>query len=279
MSEENQINIAILDLYDGEPNEGMRCIRQLIEEFEADCHFMVNYKVFDVRLKNEMPDLTYDIFISSGGPGNPLESIGAEWDKNYFKLMDAIRSHNQKNPEHKKHVLLICHSFQLYCRQYGYGKVSKRKSTSFGVMTVHKTFEGHHDPLFRSLNDPLWAVDSRDYQIVQPNEKKISDDGATILCIEKYRPHVDLERAIMAIRFDDAIVGTQFHPEADAVGMRMYLLREDKRNFVIERYGEKKYWDMLDHLGDPDKIMLTYSTLVPRFLMMALRQRLSSVSL
>lgn len=279
MSEENQINIAVLDLYDGEPNEGMRCIRQLIEEFEADCHFMVNYKVFDVRLKNEMPDLTYDVFISSGGPGNPLESIEAEWDKNYFKLMDAIRSHNQKNHEHKKHVLLICHSFQLYCRQYGYGKVSKRKSTSFGVMTVHKTFEGHHDPLFRSLNDPLWAVDSRDYQIVQPNEKKISDDGATILCIEKYRPHVDLERAIMAIRFDDAIVGTQFHPEADAVGMRMYLLREDKRNFVIERYGEKKYWDMLDHLGDPDKIMLTYSTLVPRFLMMALRQRLSSVSL
>lgn len=279
MSEENQINIAVLDLYDGEPNEGMRCIRQLIEEFEADCHFMVNYKVFDIRLKNEMPDLTYDVFISSGGPGNPLESIEAEWDINYFKLMDAIRSHNQKNPEHKKHVLLICHSFQLYCRQYGYGKVSKRKSTSFGVMTVHKTFEGHHDPLFRSLNDPLWAVDSRDYQIVQPNEKKISDDGATILCIEKYRPHVDLERAIMAIRFDDAIVGTQFHPEADAVGMRMYLLREDKRNFVIERYGEKKYWDMLDHLGDPDKIMLTYSTLVPRFLMMALRQRLSSVSL
>jgi homoserine O-succinyltransferase/O-acetyltransferase len=279
VSEENQINIAVLDLYEGAANEGMRCIRQLIEEFEADCHLMVNYKVFDVRLKNEIPDLTYDIFISTGGPGNPAESVGTDWEKNFFNLMDGIRSHNKKNPENKKHALLICHSFQLYCRQYGYGEVSKRKSTSFGVMSVHKTFEGHHDPLFRSLDDPMWAVDSRDFQIIQPNEKKLSDDGAAILCIEKYRPHVDLERAVMAIRFDEAIVGTQFHPEADAVGMRMYLLREDKKNFVIERYGEKKYWNMLDHLNDPDKIMLTYSTVIPRFLMMGLQHRLSSVSL
>lgn len=279
MPEENRINIAVLDLYDGLANEGMRCIRQLIEEFEADCHLMVNYKVFDVRLKNEIPDLTYDIYISSGGPGNPVDSIGTVWEKNFFSLMDAIRAYNNINPDSKKHVLLICHSFQLYCRQYGYGEVSKRKSTSFGVMSVHKTFEGHHDPLFRSLDDPMWAVDSREYQIVQPDEKKFNDDGAVILCLEKYRPHVDLERAIMAIRFDESIVGTQFHPEADAVGMRMYLLREDKKKFVIERYGEKKYWDMLDHLNDPDKIMLTYSTIIPRFLMMGLQHRLSSVSL
>ncbi len=279
MAEENKINIAVLDLYNGEANEGMRCIRQLIEEFEADCHLLVNYKVFDVRLKNEIPDLTYDIYISTGGPGSPVESIGTAWESNFFNLMDSIRSHNRRNPEGKKHVLLICHSFQIYCRQYGYGEVSKRKSTSFGVMSVHKTFEGHHDPLFRSLDDPMWAVDSREYQIIQPDEKKFNDDGAAILCIEKYRPHVDLERAIMAIRFDEAIVGTQFHPEADAVGMRMYLLRDDKRKFVIERYGEKKYWDMLDHLNDPDKIMLTYSTVIPRFLMMGLQHRLSSVSL
>ncbi len=279
MAEENKINIAVLDLYNGEANEGMRCIRQLIEEFEADCHLLVNYKVFDVRLKNEIPDLTYDIYISTGGPGSPVESIGTAWESNFFNLMDSIRSNNRRNPEVKKHVLLICHSFQIYCRRYGYGEVSKRKSTSFGVMSVHKTFEGHHDPLFRSLDDPMWAVDSREYQIIQPDEKKFNDDGAAILCIEKYRPHVDLERAIMAIRFDEAIVGTQFHPEADAVGMRMYLLRDDKRKFVIERYGEKKYWDMLDHLNDPDKIMLTYSTVIPRFLMMGLQHRLSSVSL
>ncbi len=279
MSSENQINIAILDLYEGVANEGMRGIRQLIEEFEADCHMTVKYQFFDLRQKAEIADLNFDVYISSGGPGSPLESEDSFWERKYFGLMDDIKAFNEQHPDKKKHVLLICHSFQIFCRYYGYGAVSKRKSTSFGVMPVHKTFEGHHDPLFRSLSDPMWAVDSRDYQITQANVQKIEAGGGAVLCIEKYRPHVDLERAIMAIRFDEAFIGMQFHPEADAVGMRMYLLREDKKEIVIEKYGEKKYWDMLDHLNDPDKIMLTYSTVVPRFLMMALRHRLSSIAL
>lgn len=82
----------------------------------------------------------------------------------------------------------------------------------------------------------------------------------------------------MAIRFDDAFFGTQFHPEADASGMRMYLLRDDKKKLVIDKFGEKKYWDMLEHLTDPDKIMLTHNTVLPRFLMQALRHKLTEVA-
>ena len=40
--------------------------------------------------------------------------------------------------------------------------------------------------------------------------------GAKILCIEKERPHVPYERAVMGIRFNEYMIGTQFHPEADA---------------------------------------------------------------
>ncbi|HRG80240.1 MAG TPA: GMP synthase, partial [Cyclobacteriaceae bacterium] len=132
MSAENQINIAVLDLYEGVANEGMRGIRQLIEEFEADCHLMVKYQIFDVRLKAEVPDLNFDVYISSGGPGSPLDTVDSLWERKYFGLMDAIRHHNKQHPENKKHVLLICHSFQIFCRHYKYGVVSKRKSTSFG---------------------------------------------------------------------------------------------------------------------------------------------------
>ncbi|MEI9933338.1 MAG: hypothetical protein WDM71_00415 [Ferruginibacter sp.] len=39
------------------------------------------------------------------------------------------------------------------------------------------------------------------------------------MAIEKERPHVALPRAIMAVRFNDYMIGFQFHPEADAVGM------------------------------------------------------------
>ncbi len=279
MTEDNQIHIAVLDLYNGEANEGMRCILQLIEGFRNENNLYVSYQVFDVRLKNEVPDLSFDIYISSGGPGNPVDSIDSVWEKKYFNLMEAIKLNNQTYPENKKHVLLICHSFQIFCRQYGFGEASKRKSTSFGVMPVHKTEAGNQDLLFQTLDDPMWAVDSRDYQIIQPNMEKIAANGGALLCIEKYRPHVDLERAVMAIRFDEAFIGMQFHPEADAVGMSMYLLREDKKKFIIERYGEDKYWDMLNHLNDPDKIMLTYATVIPRFLMIGLQHKLSSVTL
>lgn len=261
-------------MYEGVPNEGMRGIRQLIEEFEADCHMPVKYDVFDVRLKCEVPGPDYDIYISSGGPGSPLESEGSLWERKFFSLMDEIQAFNRSTKGPRKHVLLICHSFQVYCRYYGYGVVSKRKSTSFGVMPVHHTFEGMHEPLFRSLGDPFYVVDSRDYQITQPNQEKIRERGGAVLCLEKFRPHVDLERAVMSIRFDDAFIGMQFHPEADAPGMRMYLLREDKKEIVIEKHGEKKYWDMLDHLNDPDKIMATYHAVVPRFLMQGLKTNL-----
>jgi hypothetical protein len=35
-------------------------------------------------------------------------------------------------------------------------------------MTMHKTKEGLEDSLLK-LQDPFYAIDSRDYQVVQPN--------------------------------------------------------------------------------------------------------------
>ncbi|HMP99635.1 MAG TPA: GMP synthase, partial [Cyclobacteriaceae bacterium] len=170
-------------------------------------------------------------------------------------------------------VFLICHSFQIYCRHYNYGKVSKRKSTSFGILPVHKTGEGYFEPLLMKLADPFWAVDSRDFQITEPDLRKIKAGGGALLCIEKFRAHVELERAVMAIRFDDAIVGTQFHPEADVESMRRYLHREDKKSFIIEKHGEEKYQDMLLHLDDTDKIGLTHASIIPGFLQMAVAEK------
>lgn len=272
------IRIAILDMYEGTPNEGMRGIREIIEAFGVENQLAIHYDIFDVRSKAEVPGLDYDAYISTGGPGSPLESEGSVWEQKYFALIEQIKDHNRKHPKNQKHVFLICHSFQVFCRYYGYGLVSKRKSTSFGVMPEHKTEDGKREPLLALLSDPFWAVDSRDYQLTKPNLKKIEEEGGIVLCIEKYRPHVALERAVMAIRFDEAFFGTQFHPEADADGMRKYLLRDDKREIVTGKFGETKYRDMLEHLNDPDKIMLTHNTILPGFLTRALRHRLTEVA-
>src|SRR5579859_7459378 len=260
------MKIAILDLYEGESNEGMRCIRELVDQFSGEVSFPVTYQVFDVRQHLEVADLSFDVFISSGGPGSPLTSVGSAWEQRYFGLMDSILKHNRENPFQKKFVFLICHSFQIFCRHYGYGKVTRRKSTASGVMPVHKTKAGKKELTLRALADPFYVVDSRDYQLVQPNEAKIWSGGGTILCIEKERPLVPFERAVMAIRFNEAVVGTQFHPEVDSDGMHRYLLRDDKKKIVTERYGEKKYLLMMQMLNEPDKIRLTHKTILPDFL-------------
>ena len=271
------IKIAVLDLYEGEANEGMRCIRQLLEQFKNDHQLDLTYQVFDVRLKKEIADLGFDAYISSGGPGSPLASEGSDWERNYFGLMDDIRRHNSRNPFDKKNVFLICHSFQIFCRHYKYAMVTKRKGTAFGVMMVNKTKEGRSEPLFKNLPDPFYSVDSRDYQILNPSEEKIWSGGGQIICIEKDRPHVGLERAVMAIRFDESFVGTQFHPEADSEGMYNHLMQEARKKAVIEKHGEKKYYQMLQYLNEPGKIKLTYRTIIPGFLRTALQSKMNLV--
>jgi hypothetical protein len=101
---------------------------------------------------------------------------------------------------------------------------------------------------------------------VKPKKKKFKSLGSTILCKEKKRPHIPLERAIMAIRFSKEIFGVQFHPEADSEGMMRYFKRADKRDHIIKHHGKRKYHNMMIHLDDDDKILKTNRTIIPRFL-------------
>jgi imidazoleglycerol phosphate synthase glutamine amidotransferase subunit HisH len=73
------------------------------------------------------------------------------------------------------------------------------------------------------------------------------------------------------------MIGTQFHPEADAKGMSMYLQREDKKNTVIENHGYEKWESMIEQLNDPDKISQTNKLILPNFLKNALLE-ISSIT-
>lgn len=266
------IRIAILDLYEGVANEGMRCIREILKQYASQKNIHIQSVEYDVRLAKQVPGLEYDIYISSGGPGSPLGDEGHEWEELYFNWLKQVDEfNNSAADDRKKYVLFICHSFQMACRYFEVGNVARRKSTSYGVFPVHIVDEGKNEPLFNGLPDPFYALDSRDYQVIEPDYEKIETIGATVLAIEKERPHIPLERALMALRFNDHMLGTQFHPEVDPTGMSIYLQREDKKEMIIENHGYDKWQSMIEQLNDPGKISSTYSLVIPNFLDQAIK--------
>jgi GMP synthase-like glutamine amidotransferase len=269
-TDKQEIKVAILDLYNGIENQGMRCFQEILTRYREVSEINLTYKVFDVRQKEQVPGTEFDIYISSGGPGSPLDSEGSVWENKYFELIDALEAHNQSATGAKKYVFFVCHSFQLMCRRLQLGEVSLRRSPSFGVLPIHVTEQGLFEEVFEGLNDPFYAVDSRSWQVVNTDMEQLKAKGATLLAIEKERPHVDLPRAMMAIRFNEYFIGTQFHPEADPFGMEAYLLTEEKKREVIDEHGAEKYLEMIERLEDPDMIMLTEITIIPNFLNQAI---------
>jgi GMP synthase-like glutamine amidotransferase len=265
------IKIAILDLYAGHANEGMRCIREILKDIQNKHGITMSWDEFDVRNSIEIPGMQYDLYISSGGPGSPIDSMGEAWDNAYFNWLEKVVQWNEDAEQiNKKFVFFICHSFQLACRYFEIGQVTKRKSTSFGVFPIHWINATERDPVFQGLEDPFYGVDSRDFQVIQPDAHRLEEIGGELLCLEKERPHIQLERAVMAVRFNPWMIGTQFHPEADPQGMSMYLQQEEKKRNIIDNHGFEKWQSMIDHLNDPDKIRLTHNQVLPNFILQSI---------
>ncbi len=261
MQQREDIRIAILDLYNGTENLGMRGIFRIVSEVAGE----QSYDVFDVRQFAEVPDLSYDIYIFSGGPGDPRVAKDS-WGPKFYGLLDDLWKFNKEHPGQAKHILNICHSFQMVCHHFGIGEVTDRKSQSFGVFPVHKTEAGKKEWLFKDLDDPFYIADFRFYQLVQPNEDVIAEMGAEILLLEKIRPHVPLERAVMGVRLSPEWIAVQFHPEADPAGMIEHFYKKKIKEKVLEIKGQEKFELMIEALGDPDKLEQTHKTVIPMFL-------------
>lgn len=270
------VRIALLDMNNNHVNQGFKNIKEISEAFKQQSEENISIEVFDVRFKNEIPNIEdFDIFISSGGPGNPHRE-GFEWEDKFAEFLDSVYQHN-KESDNKKYLFLICHSFQLASIHWDLGNICKRNSYSFGVMPMHKTEEGNKEFLFKNLPEPFYAVDSRAYQFIEPNVERFEELGMKIVAIEKFRPHVNLERAIMAVRFSDEIFGTQFHPEANPAGMIENLKEEKNKVAMIENFGMEKYLETVDRMDDKEKILLTQAQILPRFLRFAKKNILREI--
>jgi homoserine O-succinyltransferase/O-acetyltransferase len=250
------IHIAVLDLYDGSTNVGMDCIMDILNEWSKQHSVDSIITVFDVRAKNELPKDAYDVYVSSGGPGSPIDTESLQWDIDYCKWLDQMFAE-------KKPVLLICHSFQIASRHFGIGKVGLRKSKQLGILPIHPT-TSHR--IFEQLPDPFFALESRLYQITEPNDEKIELMGATIIALEKIRPQLPYERALMGVAFSDTMVGVQFHPEATKERLTTYFHTAAIKTAVFEDFSEEKWNQIILSLDDDSKIKHTCSNFIPNFL-------------
>lgn len=261
------IRAAVIDLYNGEPNQGMRCIQELLLAQNRQLRdATLSYQIFETRLTGETPSLDFDFYISTGGPGSPFDGEGQTWETNYFRWLEAVWAHNQNPFNAPKKVLFICHSFQMMVRFFELAAVTERHSESFGIFPVHPTRAGLVDPLFADLPNPFYAADFRHWQVTEANEDRFAELNARIIALEKYRPHIYRPRAIMAIRVSPHMVGVQFHPEADPAGMSLHFRQEKRRSYIVQRYGQDKYERILHRLEDPHYIQHTHHRVIPNFL-------------
>lgn len=268
-----EIKIAIMDMNDNTPNQGMNDIIALTKTFAENSPSKVSYLIYDVRHKNEIPKLNeFDIFLSSGGPGTP-HKIGEPWENKYTDLLDEIWQYNLKS-EDKKYLFLICHSFQMAVIHWDLCEVIPRESFSFGILPIYKTQK--EEELFRNLENPFYAVDSRSFQCVKPNFKKLKSLGMKVVAIERIRPNVKLERAVMAIRFTNEIFGTQFHPEADSEDVMCRLVDENYKQILIDKIGIDNYKEVLKQADEEENLERTQSQIIPEFLKNAYQNLLSN---
>ncbi len=254
------IRVAVLDLYNGTPNMGMKNITNMVRKVLPDAEL----DIFDVRQKGELPGLHYPIYISSGGPGDPLLNDGPWFDR-YFDWLEDLLSFNRYSSQ-PKYAFFICHSFQMLCHYLEVGVVRKRTKKSFGIYPVRLLSRGFKDEIFKNLPNPFYAADFREFQVFGLERIPHEKFDVKVLAQEIYDHRHFRTHALMGIRVGETIWGTQFHPEADPQGMTNYAMKEEWRNLISKQYGEELYWEMIGHLEDPEKIKFTFDTVIPEFL-------------
>ncbi|MEE1884657.1 glutamine amidotransferase-related protein [Pedobacter flavus] len=271
MQKLKDIKVAIIDLNNGKPNQALPSIYSILEDFQLQHDVIFYTQSFALRNKGEIPDLGFDIYISTGGPGSPYDGNGHKWEEDLFNLLDALDEHNLQASQ-KKFTFLICHSFQLACMKYKLGTLTRREKIAAGVFPVYLTPEGENEPIFKGLKPVFYSIDNRNWQVVNPNAENLKNKKAVILAIENPHPNPDQERCLMAIRFSREMIGTQFHPEANPIGVKLFLHKPEIKKLIEENYSAKVYSEMIENLNHPERIPHTFETILPNFLMNAVQQ-------
>ena len=271
---EKKLRVAILSMYRNQESQSMLYIRSFLEN-QSKKH-PIAWKVFATRKSDELPQLEdYDLFISTGGPGDPHDGKGQAWENHYFDFLSQIQAHNASGVK-PKFVFSICHSFQLLCRWLEIAEVIQRPKTCFGIFPCQKEEAGKSDPLFGKLPTGFLVVENRNWQCVRPDLNKLAELGISILAKEMQAPEPGAEPAILGLRISPYWVATQFHPETNPAEMKELFTTPKKVKEVLESYNAAKLEEIRSMLEQRNPSLSdTFETLLPEFFRTAAEEILS----
>lgn len=251
------LRVSIIDMNNGLENQAMRAFGEIVTDFinrvrVSNPELNVSLQTASPRDKGEFPDRA-DLYLSTGGPGSPYD--GVEWEGRYFELLNDISNDNSR------FLFAVCHSYQLAARWAGAGTVQLRsQGKKFGIMPIYVTQIGTKSELLGDFGDRLFAFEHRDWEVVGVDENKWK-----ILARES-RDGFSKGAATLAIDFGNGIEGVQFHPEADPVGIRAWICREDKKQELINVYGEELWQSMIKTVDREDRVIRTRKKIIPDWL-------------
>ena len=264
------LTVCIIDMNNGHVNQAMRCFRGIVAQFfqrVGRANPGLDTKLVEVSPRDTQNPIPRDadLYIGSGGPGSPYDGDAQPWFADFAAFMEFLGGEARRTDDQQKALFAVCYTFELLVRHFRVADMLVRDSRKFGVMPVYTTQRGQSHPLLHAFRDRLFAFEHRNWEAVNPDERRISELGGAILAQES-RDGYSKGRAVLGIDFGPGIEAVQFHPEADRAGVMSWVARPEQAEAFRETYGELTYQAMLRTLDDPNRLARTYALVIPGFL-------------
>ncbi len=264
------LSLCLIDMNAGVPNEAVRCFRRILDAFVAHVSkenpkLEVVQRHVQPRNLGESPPEAFDLFLSTGGPGSPLEGYDDPWCTAYRRFLDGTVNDALRRGPESRSVLLVCHSFEIAVEHFRFARLQKRATRKFGVMPVYPTEAGMRSPMLAPFGERFFAWEHREWEVVELDERRLEELGGELWARES-RDGRSKGEGLLAFRVAPGLEGTQFHPEADREGALAWIERPEQIEACIAAYGELTYRRMRRSVDDPTRIARTFETLIPGWL-------------
>ncbi|OJH34297.1 glutamine amidotransferase-related protein [Cystobacter ferrugineus] len=239
------LKICVLDMNAGHRNNSIRTLTRLLVRFleqlrAAHPGLSCTYELVSLREGASIPrDASF--YVSSGGPGSPLEVDTAPWGRQFRDLLETLCM----SPDDGPRLFGICYSFECIVHSLGLGRVQRTTRSERGVHLMNLTAQSRH-PLVTPLSPRFPVFEIRDWAI--DGDLRSSYGSLPVATLARHAETGVVE----ALAIGTVIEAVQFHPEADPGEIRTWLRESEQEQWLTRQYGAHGYGRMIDVAANDD---------------------------